>query len=384
MTSVAAALRRHAPQYLRSLSRAPANIAIRKAFAAIMRCRTGQLGGVQWQCDGCGRTHWTGRSCGNRHCSTCGSEKTNDWLVKQSAKLLVGVHHFMVTFTVPEELREVLRVHRRDGYEALFAASSAALIAVAGSTKRLRSCQLGFLGVLHTWGRDPMVYHPHVHYLVPGGGVTMDSAGHAIGWQQTPRNFLVHHGTLIRVYKAKLADELRERGLYHLVPAAAWQKQFVVDIEAVEDGRSVVAYLAPYVHRVAISDHRIKAVTETSVTYEYKPTKSLTVKSRTVDGQKFVAGFAQHILPTGFHKIRHYGWMTSNSKIRLEEIRMLVWFSLGWIYWLASGQARQSKPVITPPFRCTTCGGTMQVTLVLHMPISLLFLQHRLAYLDSS
>jgi hypothetical protein len=125
-------------------------------------------------------------------------------------------------------------------------------------------------------------------------------------------------------------------------------------------------------------------VTETSVTYEHKPTKSLTVQSRTVDGQKFVAGFAQHILPTGFHKIRHYGWMTSNSKIKLEEIRMLIWFSLGWIYWMASGQTRQAKPVNPPPFRCTVCGGTMQVSMVLHIPIPLHFLQHRLAFLDSS
>jgi hypothetical protein len=154
MTSVAAALRRHAPQYLAGLPDTQANIPIRKAFAAIMRCRTGQLGGVQWQCEGCRRTHWAGRSCGNRHCPTCGSEKTQQWLDKQASKLLVGVHHFMVTFTVPQELREVLRVHRRAGYEALFAASSAALMDVGNRTKSLRGRQLGFFGVLHTWGRD--------------------------------------------------------------------------------------------------------------------------------------------------------------------------------------------------------------------------------------
>jgi hypothetical protein len=103
-----------------------------------------------------------------------------------------------------------------------------------------------------------------------------------------------------------------------------------------------------------------------------------------VDGQKFVAGFAPHILPTGFHKIRHYGWMTSNSTIKLEEIRMLVWFSLGWIFWMAIGQICQAKLVNPPPFRCTVCGGTMQLSMVLHIPIPLHFLQHRLAFLDSS
>jgi len=212
----------------------------------------------------------------------------------------------------------------------------------------------------------------------------MDDAGQATSWKQTPRNFLVHHGTLIRVYKAKLADELRERGLYDLVPATAWQKTFVVDIEAVDDGRSVVAYLAPYVHRVAISDHRITAVTDDSVTYTYKPTKSCQMQSRTVPGQAFMAGFAQHVLPTGFHKVRHYGWMASNSKLKLEEIRMIVWMALGWIYWLASGHARQPEPVKQPKLRCTVCGGTMRVVLILHEAIPLYLLQHRLAYLDSS
>jgi Putative transposase/Transposase zinc-binding domain len=384
MTSVAAALRRHAPAYLAGLADTHANIPIRKAFAAIMRCRTGQLGGVQWQCDGCGRSHWVGRSCGNRHCSTCGSEKTNDWLEKQSSKLLVGVHHLMVTFTVPQELREVLRVYRRSGYEALFAASSAALSDVAGRTKSLRGSQLGFFGVLHTWGRDPLVYHPHIHYLVPGGGVVVDSAGKPVSWKPTPRNFLVHHATLITVFKAKLADEMRERGLYAMVPAIAWTKKFVVDIEPVEDGRSVVAYLAPYVHRVAISDHRIKAVTDDSVTYTYKPTKSPTLRSRTVTGQQFVAGFAQHVLPTGFHKVRYFGWMTSNSKTKLEEIRIIVWMAIGWIYWLSSGHSRQPEPIKRPTVRCAACGRAMRIMRIINKPIPLLLLEHGLAYLDSS
>lgn len=186
------------------------------------------------------------------------------------------------------------------------------------------------------------------------------------------------------MYKAKLADELRARGLYSLVPVAAWQKSFVVDIEAVEDGRSVVAYLAPYVHRVAISDHRIAAVTDDSVIYRYKPTKSLVMQSRKVSGQQFVSGFAQHILPTGFHKVRHYGWMNSTSKMKLEEIRIIVWMALGWIYWLASGHARQAKPVNRPQLRCAACGGTMRVLLIINEAMPQSLLEFGLAYLDSS
>lgn len=383
MASVAEALRQHAPQYLKKLPDSDANVVIRKTLLAILRCRTGALGGVQWQCRGCGRSHWVGRSCGNRHCATCGAEKTLAWLEKQSHKLLPGVHHFLVTCTVPKELRAVMRVHPRAGYTCVFNAGADSIRAVAAQTKALRGCRLGFFGVLHTWGRDPEVYHPHVHFVVPGGGVTVDETGHATGWQATPANFFLHHGTLVNVYKAKLADAFREAGLYDLVPEDVWQKKFVVDIQPVDDGRSVVAYLAPYVHRVAISNHRVKHVDATSVTYQYQPSKSHGVKTRTVSGEEFVAAFVQHILPTGFQKIRHYGWMSSSSKITLEEVRILAWMMLGWVYWLASGHAPREKLPAFPVLRCAHCGGEMRVVLVYHQPVPQSLLNHSVAYLDS-
>jgi hypothetical protein len=324
-----------------------------------------------------------GRSCGNRHCATCGSEKTHLWLAKQSNKLLPGVHHFLITFTVPRELRSVLRVHPREGYRCLFGASAAAIRDVAGATKTLKDCKLGFFGVLHTWGRDPLVYHPHIHYVVPGGGVTTDEAGQATGWKQTPTNFFVHHGTLIRVYKAKLADALRACGLYEQIPSEVWQKKFVVDIKPVDDGRAVVAYLAPYVHRVAISDHRVRRVAATSVTYQYQPSQSKRLKTRTVSGHDFVEGFTRHILPKGFQKVRHYGWMSTNSKISLEEVRMLAWFTLGWVYWLASGHAPREKQPSFPTLRCAACGGEMRVVAVTNWEIQLTLANHGLAFLDS-
>jgi len=383
MTSVAEALRQHAPEYLRRQAVTIRTIAIRKAFLATMRCRTGALGGVERRCDRCGRSQWVGRSCGNRHCATCGSEKTHLWLTKQSNKLLPGVHHFLITFTVPRELRSVLRVHPREGYRCLFNASAAAIRDVAGATKSLKACKLGYFGVLHTWGRDPLVYHPHIHYVVPGGGVTVDERGQATGWKQTPTNFFVHHGTLIRVYRAKLADALRACRLYEQIPPEAWQKKFVVDIQPVDDGRAVVAYLAPYVHRVAISNHRIKHVDATSVTYQYQPSRSKSLKTRTVPGNDFVNGVAQHILPKGFQKVRHYCRMSSNSKTALEEVRMLVWFTLGWLYWLASAHAPREKQPSFPVLRCAACGGEMRVVAVTNWEIHLTLANHALAFLDS-
>jgi hypothetical protein len=250
-------------------------------------------------------------------------------------------------------------------------------------TRSLKGSQPGFFGVLHTWGRDPMVFHPHVHYVVPGGGAVLDSHGKPVGWKSTPANFLVHHRTLIRVYKAKLADALRAAGLYDLVPAEAWMKDFVVDIQPVDDGQSTLAYLAPYVHRVAISDHRITHVDDSSVTYQYKPKNSKSMRTRTVTGQQFVECFAQHILPTGFRKVRYFGWMASNSRTKLEELRMIVWFSLGWVWWLATAHAPQPAAVPFPKVRCAACGTEMKVTGITNLPVRLVHAERALAYLDS-
>ncbi|KAA1256887.1 hypothetical protein LF1_58180 [Rubripirellula obstinata] len=166
MSSVALALRVHAPEYLERFGdRVP--LGHRKVLGCITRCRTGELGGVQFQCDSCGSDHWVGRSCGNRHCPNCQKNKTSDWLAKQTDRLL-PVHHFLVTFTVPEELRSLLRSNQREGYAAIFACGSETIRDVGSATRSLKGCELGFFGVLHTWGRDPTVYHPHVHFVVPG------------------------------------------------------------------------------------------------------------------------------------------------------------------------------------------------------------------------
>lgn len=227
-----------------------------------------------------------------------------------------------------------------------------------------------------------MVYHPHVHFVVPGGGVKVDEAGQAIAWKSTAKNFLVHHPTLIRVYKAKLTDALRACGIYDEVPESAWCKKSVVDIEPVGDGKAVLKYLAPYVYRVAISDKRIMACDASSVTYSYTPSKTKITKTRTVSGERFVGGFVQHVLPRGFQKVRYYGWMSSNSKIALDEVSWLVWLFLGWTYWLASGYVPQQSPVQRQPVRCAACGGEMQIVGVINADCRAL-IEHSVGYLDS-
>lgn len=380
MPSVADCLRQHAPAYLKQFGD-DVPIGHQKVISSITRCRTGELGNVKYECKRCSREHWVGRSCGNRHCPNCDKEKTYAWLERQTSRSM-PVHHFLITVTVPAELRCVLRGSQSDGYRAIFDAGAQSIRDVGSATRSLTGCQLGFFGVLHTWGRDPMVYHPHVHFVVPGGGVKVNDQGHALRWQATPKNFLFHHGTLVNVYKAKLADHLRACGLYDQVPADTWKKKFVVDIEPVGDGRAVLKYLAPYVHRVAISDSRIVACDESSVKFQYKPSGATTYQERTVPGSEFVRGFVQHTLPPGFQKIRHYGWMSSNSKVRLDEVKWLVWLFLGWTFWLASGHAPQQPKAERPVLRCAECGGEMRVVDITFEPGGALS-DHALAYFDS-
>jgi hypothetical protein len=242
----------------------------------------------------------------------------------------------------------------------------------------LSGCRLGYFGVLHTWGRDPCVYHPHVHFVVPGGGVREDGAG----WRQTPENFLFPHSAATVLYKAKLADELRARGLYEAVPAEAWQACFVVDIKPVGDGQAVLKYLAPYVNRVAISDHRIEACDDASVTFHYTPSGGERSRTRTVAGTEFVRGFVQHTLPRGFQKIRYYGWMSPNNRLGWDEVRWLVWLFMGWTFWLASIQARQPAPPPRAGVRCADCGGEMRIVEIFDGPWGALP-EHSVPYLDS-
>ena len=385
MPSVAEALRVFAPGYLKRYGDA-VPLGHRKVLDAIVRCRTGELGGVVYECESCGHQHWAGRSCGNRHCPTCQFHKTQIWLAKQTARLL-PVPHFCVTFTVPQELRMPLRSKQREGYKALFDAAAESLRDVGQATRALRDCGsrggapgLGYFGVLHTWGRDLLTYHPHVHFVVPGGGVRFDTAGHPVEWKSTSETFLMHHGTLIRVFKAKFTEKLRACGLYEDVAESAWKKKSVVDIKPVGDGSAVLKYLAPYVYRVAISDKRIVAVDETHVTYRVTPSGSKHTVTRRVPGETFVRGFVQHVLPSRFHKLRYFGWMHSASRVDLDDVRWLACAAMGLLFLLWLGRSDTAPDL--PPLQCRRCDGAMKQVRVTFVPCKVL-VDYCLAYQDS-
>ncbi len=356
--TVASALRQHAPQYLEAFG-SSVPLGHRKVLSYIMRCRSGQLGSVMFACETCHHQHWVGRSCGNRHCPNCQKQKTTRWLLKRTDSLL-PVQHFVVTFTVPQELRGLLRANQKDGYDAIFDAGQKTIRSLLANPKTLGTDRVGFFGALHTWGRDPMVYHPHVHFVVPGGGVSKDGSK----WLSTPENFLFPHAQAIALYKKCFVEEIRKAGLYKALPDGVLKKNWVVDIKPVGDGKSVLKYLAPYIYRVAISDSRIVTVDEESVTYRITPSGSKQTKLRTVAGTEFVRGFVQHVLPSHFQKVRYYGWMSPNCKTKLELARWLVWLFLDWTYWLGAGRAEPEKTEPPKPM-CRRCGGEMEVRAII-------------------
>lgn len=297
---------------------------------------------------------------------------------------LLPTHYFMVTFTVPGSLRRCVRSNQRDCYAALFDAASATLVELASHKKFVGTDRMGYFGVLHTWGRDFTVYNPHVHFVVPGGGVSADGSQ----WMASPENFLLVEKSASKVFAGKFRAEMVKAGLDHefkAIDAKAWFGAWNVDVIAVGDGRSTLKYLAPYVYRVAISDNRILGITDTHVKYRYTPSGTKRPVTREVTGQEFVRGFLQHVLPKGQQRIRYYGFLSSNSKLSIGWVKMLVWFYRGWCYLLAKQHTEEERP--KRPVLCRECGGAMKLIAITSGSGAVVWpktlAEHAIAYLDS-
>ncbi len=377
MPTVADALRQHGDDYLNEFgNRMPTGH--KRVLSLVRRCRTGELGHLRFACGGCRRTHWAGRSCGNRHCPNCQSDKTQQWLAARLHELL-PVPYFMVTFTVPEALRKVVRRHQAVCYRALFDGGSQTIRQQASGKRFVGTDRMGFFGALHTWGRDFTVYNPHVHFVVPGGGVSQDGTR----WQSCPANFLLPEKAASIVFRAKFRDAVRAAGIEDEFLAAdpsAWTRQWVMDVEPVGDGRAVLKYLAPYVYRVAISNNRIEAVDDTHVTFRYTPSGTHTSRRRKVMTFTDKRNVKPCDLPPKLQRIRYYGFLNRHSSLKLDRVRMLVWFSLGWNYLLQ--RRRVPEPAPKRPMICDDCGGELHLVAITDGNGRVLY-SHSLPYLDS-
>lgn len=290
----------------------------RSVLKLLSACQNGELGLVLWHCDSCNRPHQTPRSCGDRHCPTCQSSKNDQWQAEQVERLL-EVPYFFVTFTLPMQLRPFVRSHQRACYKAFFDAASASLKKLARDPRHLGASQLGFTAILHTWGRD-LTYNPHLHVIVPGGGLSDDGSE----WLSSRVDFLVPVKALSRIFRAKFRDAMKRVGLFDQIDPAVWGKNFVTDSEAVGDGRTTLRYLSRYVFRVAISNSRILSCENGRVRFRWQKSGTRRWRVMELDALEFVRRFLKHVLPSGLQKVRHYGFLSPNSRVSLNDVRKLM------------------------------------------------------------
>jgi hypothetical protein len=289
----------------------------RKALRDIERCRTVALGGHLDVCTACGHERPTYNSCRNRHCPKCQSLAQARWIDKRVERLL-PVHYFHVVFTLPAELRAVARRSREAVFDMLFASASETLLALAIDPKRLGAV-LGITMVLHTWTRE-LHFHPHVHAIVTGGGLSDDDAR----WVRTRKDFLFPVRVMGALFRGKMLAALErahvrgELDLGRIDMRALRRKSWVVYAKRPFGGpEQVLRYLGRYTHRVGISNQRLVAIDARGVTFRTKDGKAITLA-----GREMLARFVQHVLPPRFVKIRHYGLHSASSaKTRLERAR---------------------------------------------------------------
>ena len=347
MSAIQEIFRQYSAQYLDQYSH---NIPSehRKVISAIDNCRNGNFGSLYYTCSPCRLEHILPCSCGNRHCPTCQNEKASLWLDKMKKKLL-PCSYFMITFTVPQELRDFIRSNQRIAYTAMFDSAAQALKNLARDPRFVGADQIGFFGVLHTWGRT-LNYHPHIHFIVPAGGLSPDRKQ----WLASKPDFFVRVEPLSIIYKAKFRDEMKEAGLFSQIDSVVWSKPWIVNSQAVGDGRASIKYLTPYVFRVAISNSRIVCSKGGKVTFKYRKSGSNRWRQMTVSAMEFIRRFLQHVLPIGFMKIRHYGFLSGSSKTPLENIRALICVLFEIVCRIVDG--KKVKPTVSRGPKCTSCG----------------------------
>jgi hypothetical protein len=345
MLEVADIFRLHGPAYREKFGDRMLS-SHRRAMQDIETCRTESLGGQLYFCKQCQAQRYSYHSCKNRHCPKCQNEQANDWLAEQQ-NLLLPVHHFLVTFTLPAELRALARSHQKTIYNLLFRASAAALQQLA-QDPRFVGARLGMVGVLHTWTRQ-LLYHPHLHFIVTGGGITDNGC-----WRSSRKDFLVPVKALSPIFRAKFRDALKQTELFAQVPAQVWHKAWVVHSEPVGSGTQAFQYLAPYIFRVAISNNRLRSLHQGAVTFAYKESATDQLKRCTVTAEEFIRRFLQHVLPPRFIKVRYYGLLSPAHRPLLQKARQLLALTTGK---LLREAVKTTKP---PALRsCPHCGGPL-------------------------
>ena len=320
-----------------------------KIIRSIRDCGTPAAGWIGFSCADCAAPRHVERSCGDRMCPSCQSGKTREWLDKRLERQL-PTHYFLITFTVPERLRPFLLHKPEEGYAAMFKAASSALKKLAANPRFMGVDLPGFFGVLHTWGRT-LNFHPHIHFVVPGGGVDKKKGL----WRSSAEDFYAPGQALAKVFKGVFGELVAAAGLADRVDPRVWRGKWVVDCEAVGHNREgIIKYLAPYVFKTAVTDSRIVSAANGKVTFTYKKSGSTRTRRMTLDAREFIRRYLTHVLPPGFMRIRHYGFMGSGCSVPHDELVALVGIARGF-----EVEVVEHIPAEKKPFPCPICGGRL-------------------------
>jgi predicted Zn-ribbon and HTH transcriptional regulator len=354
---------------------------------AIARCRTAALGGHLDSCSQCGHQAISYNSCRNRHCPKCQTQARQRWLTAREQEVL-GVPYFHVVFTLPHELNTLCQRNQKVLYDLLFRSSAAAMLEVAADPKHL-GAEIGFLSILHTWGQN-LLLHPHVHCVVPAGGLAPDHQR----WIHPKYAFFLPVKVLGQVLRRKFLQGLRrafrlKKLHFHSAAAAlAAPKQFwalvqklrrqdwVVYAKAAFGGPgAVLRYLGRYTHRVAISNHRLVAHEGDQVTFRWKDyARGNKQRLMTLSAEEFLRRFVQHILPRGFVRIRQFGFLANACRTKLIAVsRQLLAF-------IPDVRASSTDLPTTVVSKCPHCGAPMQIL----EKLSTLQLKGRCRFIDTS
>ena len=336
---VADVFRRHGADW-RRVNAGHVSLGQLQVMSAIEQCRSAALGGHVERCEDCGHSRIAYNSCRNRHCPRCQGAAAQDWLAARQADLL-PVGYFHVVFTLPAEIAPIAYQNKAVVYDLLFRTAAQTLLTIAVDPKHL-GARIGATAVLHSWG-SAMTHHPHVHMIVPGGGISLDGTR----WVHCKPGFLLPVRVLSRLFRryflaalveahaaGRLAffgeiERLRRRQAFaaHLAPLK--RKNWFVYAKAPFSGpEAVLAYLARYTHRVAIANSRLITLDERGVTFRYKDYRrngQARYRTMTLAADEFIRRFLLHVLPKGFHRIRHYGLLASPaSKANIARARELI------------------------------------------------------------
>lgn len=317
VVEVADILRRYGSEYLHKFGDKMLS-SHRRAFKDILRCRTPALGGHVFECDHCGRLEYSYHSCCNRSCPKCHKNETDAWL-RAREKELLPVPYYHVIFTLPHELRAFARLHQKEVYGLLIKSAAGSIIKLTADPHYVGG-RVGVMAVLHTWGSN-LSYHLHVHCLVTGGGLSSDGCT----WMPAREDYLVPVKALSKLFRGSFLDRIRRRFKDIDLPKCIGQKDWIVHCKpAVQGTRTVLNYLARYIHRVAITNSRVISADDGKVTFRYKDSGGAPTKTMTVNAEEFIRRFFQHVLLKSVHKVRYYGLWSPSHRKNLSKLQHIL------------------------------------------------------------